>query len=434
MGPRAVSDNPVLHERVSRHWIRCRRDVCNVAQGQESIPWGPTVSVRCVPLAMARKCLHHMRSCTLDCTHESLLLAMSLLPCHPELNCSNLERNQAGVHRYWTRYLRMQKCMNSGQQLQSGRLGKAKGRGVRVGAVQQSASFLGNCPAKAQSTLQAIREAVAHSTCGPYAELASEDTLIINPPWAREPRTTGISHAECGIVTDTSYAEEYVNPIAASYADDGSLFLLWERKAEFSRGSTKHTEDICGVTYIKMSDGNASVIATFRQPSPEELASCFSKNCTLQVRPGADNFFHGAAKPRAPPGSARAMMASARAFYDAWELGAAEAGLESIASPKLRMFDPVWEEAGAFQPVNRVEAAMWLERKVKQCGGRLSIEPKAVSHVEDSNMVFVLWFASGPHQPEFAGVHIFFFGDDHKIESVAAFREAFEMERKTQLL
>lgn len=47
--------------------------------------------------------------------------------------------------------------------------------------------------------------------------------------------------------------------------------------------------------------------------------------------------------------------------------------------------------------------------------------------------VFALWFASGPHQPEFAGVHVFFFDKDLKIDSVAAFREAFEMERKTQL-
>lgn len=47
------------------------------------------------------------------------------------------------------------------------------------------------------------------------------------------------------------------------------MFLLWERKAEYSRGDTKHSEDICGVTYVKMShDGKASAIATFRQPSP----------------------------------------------------------------------------------------------------------------------------------------------------------------------
>lgn len=58
-----------------------------------------------------------------------------------------------------------------------------------------------------------------------------------------------------------------MHPIAASYEQDGSVFLLWERKAEYSRGSTKHMEDICGVTYVKMEAGKASVIATFRQPS-----------------------------------------------------------------------------------------------------------------------------------------------------------------------
>ena len=85
----------------------------------------------------------------------------------------------------------------------------------------------------------------------------------------------GISHAECGIVTDTKYAEESVRPIAASYETDGSVFLLWERKAEYSRGDTKHSEDICGVTYVKMAtDGKASVIATFRQPSPVRSHCC----------------------------------------------------------------------------------------------------------------------------------------------------------------
>lgn len=82
------------------------------------------------------------------------------------------------------------------------------------------------------------------------------------------------------------------------------------------------------------------------------------------------------------------MMAAARAFYGAWELGGgAEAALAAIASPKLRICDPVWEERGAYLPVNRVEAAMWVERKVKQCGGELRIEPKAVSHAGGTNMV-----------------------------------------------
>lgn len=67
---------------------------------------------------------------------------------------------------------------------------QASGRGTRVGAAQQSISLLEGCPPKALSTVQAIREAVAHSTCGPFADIASGDTLIINPPWAKEPRTT----------------------------------------------------------------------------------------------------------------------------------------------------------------------------------------------------------------------------------------------------
>lgn len=120
----------------------------------------------------------------------------------------------------------------------------------------------------------------------------------------------------------------------------------------------------------------------------EELASCFSPDCTLQVRPGADNFFRGVEASPPRPGAARAMTSSARAFYGAWELGGgAEAALAAIASPRLRICDPMWEEQGAFLPVNRVEAAMWVERKVKQCGGELRIEPKAVTHARGTNMV-----------------------------------------------
>ena len=81
------------------------------------------------------------------------------------------------------------------------------------------------------------------------------------------------------------------------------------------------------------------------------------------------------------------MTSAAKAFYDAWKIGGAEGGLATIASPKLRMFDPMWEEAGAFLPVNRVEAAMWMERKVKQCGGALKIEAKSISHAKGTNMV-----------------------------------------------
>jgi hypothetical protein len=79
----------------------------------------------------------------------------------------------------------------------------------------------------------------------------------------------GLSHAVCGVATDTKYAEEYVRPIAASYEADGSVFLLWERKAQYAREGEKHSEDICGVTYVKKdTEHKASVIATFRQPSP----------------------------------------------------------------------------------------------------------------------------------------------------------------------
>ena len=90
----------------------------------------------------------------------------------------------------------------------------------------------------------------------------------------------GLGDAACGVTTDTKYSEEYVRPIAASYETDGSVFLLWERRAKYSdRGDGRtHSEDVCGVTYLKKdADGMASVIATFRQPSPVRLlcpASC----------------------------------------------------------------------------------------------------------------------------------------------------------------
>jgi hypothetical protein len=62
-----------------------------------------------------------------------------------------------------------------------------------------------------------------------------------------------------------------VRPIAASYETDGSVFLLWERKANYSDvgNGQQHNEDICGVTYVKKNtESKATVIATFRQPSP----------------------------------------------------------------------------------------------------------------------------------------------------------------------
>lgn len=79
----------------------------------------------------------------------------------------------------------------------------------------------------------------------------------------------GISHASCGITTQTAYSDEQVTPIAAA-SDAGSTFLLWEREAHYngSRDAKPHTEKICGVSYMKKDDaGKATVIATFRQPS-----------------------------------------------------------------------------------------------------------------------------------------------------------------------
>ena len=65
----------------------------------------------------------------------------------------------------------------------------AAARRVSTNAVATQ-GFLGECPPHAQDTVQAIREAVAHSTCSPFAEIAREDTLVINPSWADVPRTT----------------------------------------------------------------------------------------------------------------------------------------------------------------------------------------------------------------------------------------------------
>lgn len=47
--------------------------------------------------------------------------------------------------------------------------------------------------------------------------------------------------------------------------------------------------------------------------------------------------------------------------------------------------------------------------------------------------VFVLWFASGPKQPEVAGVDILFFRDDLKIGSIATFQEPFAADREAFL-
>jgi hypothetical protein len=53
----------------------------------------------------------------------------------------------------------------------------------------------------------------------------------------------------------------------------------------------------------------------------------------------------------------------------------------------LRFKDPIWETRDDFLPLNRVEAAMWMGRHVKDSGGKLAIAPKAVAHAEGTNMV-----------------------------------------------
>lgn len=45
-------------------------------------------------------------------------------------------------------------------------------------------------------------------------------------------------------------------------------FLLWERKAWYEESGEQKSEDVCGCSYIQMEDGEATIIATFRQPTP----------------------------------------------------------------------------------------------------------------------------------------------------------------------
>lgn len=59
----------------------------------------------------------------------------------------------------------------------------------------------------------------------------------------------------------------------------------------------------------------------------------------------------------------------------------------AIASPSLHVKDVVWEMRDSYLPVNRVEAAMWMNRQQKDCGGKLALTPKAVAHAEGTNMV-----------------------------------------------
>jgi hypothetical protein len=59
----------------------------------------------------------------------------------------------------------------------------------------------------------------------------------------------------------------------------------------------------------------------------------------------------------------------------------------AITGTKLHMRDPIWEEKGRFTPVNRVEAAMFIERWQKATEGKLRVVPKAIAHAEGTNMV-----------------------------------------------
>ena len=62
-------------------------------------------------------------------------------------------------------------------------------------------------------------------------------------------------------------------------------------------------------------------------------------------------------------------------------------GHAGIAAPSMHLKDVVWETQDTYMPVNRVEAAMWMERKVKNSEGKLEFTPKAVAHAEGTNMV-----------------------------------------------
>lgn len=101
----------------------------------------------------------------------------------PHANCARLHIESAHtastpVMRVFSRARASGACRASGSR-----------RGVAARAVATQ-NHLGLCPPHAEETVQAIREAVAHSTCAPYEAIAGDDTLIINPPWADEPRTT----------------------------------------------------------------------------------------------------------------------------------------------------------------------------------------------------------------------------------------------------
>lgn len=111
------------------------------------------------------------------------------LPCATQFKFPTPHLPFAAVKPTYTSLPNMQNCYSIRLKRYGRNTLRPSRRGIRAGAVQP-ASFLGerDCPPKALETVQTIREAVAHSTIGPYADIASEDTLIINPPWADEPR------------------------------------------------------------------------------------------------------------------------------------------------------------------------------------------------------------------------------------------------------
>lgn len=125
----------------------------------------------------------------------------------------------------------------------------------------------------------------------------------------------------------------------------------------------------------------------------EERLEFFKAESELAVLPGKGNFFRGRATSgdSAAPGhstlSTASMLRAVRTFYDAWSTGSAEPCLSGVASKQLHVLEPIWQEVGEYLPVNRVEAAMWIERQVKNAGGELHYEPKVLSRAQDTNLV-----------------------------------------------
>lgn len=48
----------------------------------------------------------------------------------------------------------------------------------------------------ARHTAQAIMAAIANRTCAPYVDIATENTLMLNPPWSKLPRAQ-VSELAC---------------------------------------------------------------------------------------------------------------------------------------------------------------------------------------------------------------------------------------------